>query len=259
MLVGIRAVLVAVLLLRSPCQSGAGADAEQRLLEWAAEAPGWVGKVSLARNHRGAPPGELVRGLVVTEDVPRDTVVLYAPASLKLTLDTCTMPAHDRAKLQRYNQYVRSALSILHEKQRNGSRFWPYVASLPEQAPRNMFYMSRSEVEAAAGGYTTISEVLRCPQQVKQALRGVRRDATGVLSLAASAIHRLKHFILRTADKSSAASDPTWADGISDPEMRWACAMAVSRNFNGQLYPVADMINHAEDADAGLNVRPIRY
>ena len=131
MLVGIRTVLVAVLLLRSPCQSGAGADAEQRLLEWAAEAPGWVGKVSLARNHRGAPPGELVRGLVVTEDVPRDTVVLYAPASLKLTLDTCTMPAHDRAKLQRYNQYVRSALSILHEKQRNGSRFWPYVASLP--------------------------------------------------------------------------------------------------------------------------------
>ena len=264
-MLGLRGVLVALLLLRRLLITAArddGAEAEQRLLQWAAEAPGWIGRsLALTRrpSHRVG-EHDPVRGLVVTEDVPKDTVVLYAPESLKLTLDTCTMPHHDRTKMQRYNQYVRSAISILHEKQsgRDGSRFYPYVASLPELPPRNMFYMPASELKAALAEDATISEVVRCPQQVKQALRRVRTDATGILSLAASAIEAMQHFFFGSHTETNASVARIWANNISDSEMQWACAMAISRNFNGELYPVADMLNHAEDVDHGLNVRPIR-
>ena len=33
--------------------------------------------------------------------------------------------------------------------------------------------------------------------------------------------------------------------------------MAISRNFDGELYPVVDMVNHADEQ--GRNVRPVRY
>ena len=58
-------------------------------------------------------------------------------------------------------------------------------------------------------------------------------------------------------DGASAAA-AAWASEVSAADVRWACSIALSRSFSGELYPVVDMANHAPDAAHGLNTRSIR-
>ena len=236
------------------------------LLTRASQAEGFFGNVRL-RSHsvmgeRG-PSGQ--RGLVLAADVPKDTLVLYIPASLRLTLDTSSMPERHREQMRRYNQYVQSALAILFEQKlgRNSSNFWPYIASLPREPPRNMFYLSQHELATAglANDVTTL-EVLRCPQEVAQALRRVHRSGDDSTDTAWWWV-MLPRLWQRpdSCEPYDCSPNPAiqWAANISDDTVRWACAMAVSRNFGGELYPLIDMANHAPDEAHGLNVRPIRW
>ena len=159
-----------------------GGSDEDRLLAWASATPGFVSRVRIAA------AGSHGRGLVLAEDVAEGEMALYVPASLRLALDTSSMPARQRSVIKRRGSEdpagVGLALAILHERQRgNASGFAHWIRTLPTQPPPNMYFMPARELrELRAASDSdqeckrTVSIQLRCPSEVAGALSAISWD-----------------------------------------------------------------------------------
>jgi hypothetical protein len=203
--------------------AAAGADAEGReaaLLAWVGS-DGFESPVTIGETEFG-------RGLVLTRDVPKDSMLLFVPQDKALSLESCTMaPAYKQAlrlaaeqqnKLAAVRNYVLVALALLYERSLGAaSRFAPYVNTLPQEPPRNLFSWSSDQIDLAIGllGADKVPKTAaRCPDDVRQALADLAAKESGWF------------------DKL------TWATDVSDDLAAWACSMAFSRNFNGELMPL---------------------
>ena len=233
-------VLLAALPPRGSC------DADAELLAWAAEADGYESLLAISHD---LPQG---RGLVVTRDVPADTLLLFVPKDKALSLASCDMDGAQQAFVQKEapNQYVAMALALVFERSRGAeSRFAPYIAALPavEGPPRNLFYWTEQQLALAFGVVDTddgaFEATFRCPADAKAVLERLVAQGVG----------------RGWGDWLSSAEPGGWAAEQGEDVLRWACSMAFSRNFDSVFYPVADMANHAFKADQQENSLAMTY
>ena len=236
---------VLVVLLAALPPRGAG-DADAELLAWAAEADGYESLLAISHD---LPQG---RGLVVTRDVPADTLLLFVPKDKALSLASCDMDGAQREFLQKEapNQYVAMALALVFERSRGAeSWFAPYIAALPavEEPPRNLFYWTEQQLALAFGVVDTddgaFEATFRCPADAKAVLERLVDQGVG----------------RSWGDWLSSAEPGGWAAEQGEDVLRWACSMAFSRNFDSVFYPVADMANHAFKADQQENSLAMTY
>ena len=80
--------LSALLVLLAALPPWGAGDADAELLAWAAEADGYESLLAISHD---LPQG---RGLVVTRDVPADTLLLFVPKDKALSLASCDMDGY---------------------------------------------------------------------------------------------------------------------------------------------------------------------
>lgn len=176
-----------------------------------------------------------VRGLGATKALRRGEVAVWVPERLSLSTRTSSMPA------QVLNRFVPrpehglrtvnlAAILLFEASLGNASKFYQHIGSFPKDTPRNSATWSSSQkaVFGSVVGMQGSDCDVHLPVFVQNLLAVADKNPG---QLAAVLQMPLGQWTV-------------WNSTELRRQTQWACAMAISRNFGGSLYPMLDMANH---------------
>ena len=190
------------------------------------------------------------RGLSATKALRRGEVAAWVPEHFALSTETTSLPAQVLNRFLPRPQYgprtVQLAAILLFESSLGqSSEFYQHIKSLPAHTPGNSATWSRSQ------------------KTLFNSVTGMQgSDCEAHLPL-------FVHNLLKSADEhqqqlalelqTPVALWSSWNSSELQVRSQWACAMAISRNFGGSLYPMLDMANHNPRAVWGEDIVSIDF
>jgi hypothetical protein len=178
---------------------------------------------------------ETERGLGATKALRRGDVAVWVPGRFSLNTRTSSIPAQVLNRFVPHPELglrtVQLAATLLYEASLgNASKFYQHIQSFPEHTPRNSATWSSSQkaLFSSVTGMQGSDCDVHLPVFVQNLLR-VADDSPAQLAVE----------LQLPLEQWS-----TWTSTELQRRTQWACAMAISRNFGGSLYPMLDMANH---------------
>ena len=186
------------------------------------------------------------RGLAAARAVRRGELLTWIPADAALSRSTSTMPAAGKELLQQACEEDKAmcvelpALLLFEKARGESSPHYPYIRSLPEEPPRNLPTWTREQF------------------RLLTAFLGKEHRSVAIYQGSACAINlpKLLPLLVPILEDSGLIPGATtdrglgmslldrWAHGHATADVVRACAIALSRDHRGSLFPLFDMANH---------------
>ena len=223
------------------------ADAANAMVPWLLESSeGAVGRDGRAVLNVAIGSFAEGRGLAAARAVKRGELLSWIPADAALSRSTSTMPAAGKQLLQQACEEDKAmcvelpALLLFENARGESSPHFPYIRSLPEEPPRNLPTWTREQF------------------RLLTAFLGKEHRSVAIYQGSACAINlpKLLPSLVPILEDSGVIPGATtdrglgmslldrWAHGHATADVVRACAIALSRDHRGSLFPLFDMANH---------------